>query len=104
MYKLITVTTLALLLAGCGSTPDSFDRIAKTNIIKANEIEDKKATPPDGSLEKLGYICRTERRMNSRFGNKVCRTPEQIAQEKAMARDSMPRHRDCNAEPYMCKN
>ena len=55
-------------------------------------------------LEKQGYICRTERRMNSRFGNTVCRTPAQIAAEKAMARESVPRHRDCMAPSYMCKD
>ncbi|MDZ7868342.1 MAG: hypothetical protein U5L02_03930 [Rheinheimera sp.] len=104
MYKVISVALCTLCLSGCGSTPDSFARIAKTNVVKANEIEAKKATPPDGSLEKQGYVCRTERRMNSRFGNTVCRTPAQIAEEKAMARESMPRHRDCSAPSYMCKD
>ena len=66
------------------------------------KAEKKKATPPDGTLEKQGYICRTERRMNSRFGNTVCRSPAQIAEEKAMARESVPRHRDCLAPSYMC--
>ena len=103
MYKVISVALCTLMLTACSSTPpDSFSRIAKTNVVKANEIEKKKATPPDGTLEKQGYICRTERRMNSRFGNTVCRSPAQIAEEKAMARESVPRHRDCMAPSYMC--
>ncbi len=104
MYKVISITLFSLLLSACSSSPDSFTRIAKTNVVKANQIEANKATPPDGSLEKQGYVCRTERRMNSRFGNTVCRTPSQIAEEKAMARESMPRHRDCSAPSYMCKD
>jgi hypothetical protein len=105
MYKVFSVALCALMLTACGSTPpDSFSRIAKTNVVKANEIEKKKVTPPDGTLEKQGYICRTERRINSRFGNTVCRTPSQIAAEKAMARESVPRHRDCMAPSYMCKD
>ncbi len=102
MYKMLCITTCTLLLTACGSTaPDSFSRIAKTNVVKANEIEAKKVAPPDGTLEKQGYICRTERGINSRFGNTVCRSPAQIAAEKAMARESMPRHRDCLAPSYM---
>ncbi|TXH94817.1 MAG: hypothetical protein E6Q75_11635 [Rheinheimera sp.] len=105
MYKMLCVAACTLLLTACGSTaPDSFSRIAKTNVVKANTIEKKKVAPPDGTLEKQGYICRTERRMNSRFGNTVCRTPAQIAAEKAMARESVPRHRDCMAPSYMCKD
>ncbi len=101
MYKMLCVAACTLLLTACGSTaPDSFSRIAKTNVVKANTIEKKKV----GTLEKQGYICRTERRMNSRFGNTVCRTPAQIAAEKAMARESVPRHRDCMAPSYMCKD
>lgn len=102
MYKVLSVMLCTLLLSACSSAPDSFTRIAKTNVVKAQEIEKKKVTPPDGTLEKLGYVCRTERRMNSRFGNTVCRSPSQIAAEKAMARESMPRHRDCLAASYMC--
>lgn len=98
MYKIIFALSLGALLAGCGSTNNAMNSdISKTNVVKANDIEKNRGEAPDGSLEKEGYICRTERPLGTRFGKKTCRTPQQIEAEKQAAKDALPRHRDCAA-------
>jgi len=98
MYKFIIALSLGALLAGCGSTNNAAPAdISKTNVVKATDIEKKRGAAPDGSAEKEGYICRTERPLGTRFGKKTCRTPQQIEAEKQAAKDALPRHRDCAA-------
>lgn len=98
MYKIIIALSLGALLSGCGSTNNAVNSdISKTNVVKANDIEKKRGAAPDGSLEKAGYICRTERPLGTRFGKKVCRTPQQIEADRQAAKESLPRHRECNA-------
>ncbi len=96
MYKMIIALSLGALLAGCGSTNNTTTSdISRTNVVKANDIEKARGEAPDGSLEKEGYICRTERPLGTRFGKKTCRTPQQVEADKQAAKDSLPRHRDC---------
>jgi hypothetical protein len=98
MYKIIIALSLGALLAGCGSTNNAVNSdISKTNVVKANDIEKKRGAAPDGTAEKDGYICRTERPLGTRFGKKVCRTAEQIEAEKQAAKEALPRHRECAA-------
>jgi len=98
MYKTIIALCLGALLAGCGSTNNAVNSdISKTNVVKANDIEKKRGAAPDGTAEKDGYICRTERPLGTRFGKKVCRTAEQIEAEKQAAKEALPRHRECAA-------
>ena len=98
MYKMIIALSLGALLAGCGSTNNATStNLSKTNIVKANDIEKKRGAAPDGTAEKVGYICRTERKLGSRFGEKTCRTPQQIEAEKQAAKEALPRHRECGA-------
>jgi hypothetical protein len=98
MYKIIIALSLGALLAGCGSTNNAVNAdISKTNVVKANDIEKKRGAAPDGTAEKDGYICRTERPLGTRFGKKVCRTAEQIEAEKQAAKEALPRHRECAA-------
>ena len=98
MYKIIIALSLGALLAGCGSTNNATSsNISKTNVVKANDIEKNRGAAPDGTAEKDGYICRTERPLGTRFGKKVCRTPEQIEAEKQAAKEALPRHRECAA-------
>lgn len=98
MYKMIIALSLGALLTGCGSTNNATSSdISKTNVVKAQDIEKSRGAAPDGTLEKSGYICRTERPLGSRFGKKTCRTAQQVEAEKQAAKDSLPRHRDCAA-------
>ncbi len=98
MYKIIIALSLGALLAGCGSTNNATSsNISKTNVVKANDIEKNRGAAPDGTAEKDGYICRTERPLGTRFGKKTCRTPQQIEAEKQAAKEALPRHRDCAA-------
>ncbi|WP_348728183.1 hypothetical protein [Rheinheimera texasensis] len=98
MYKIIIALSLSALLAGCGSTNNAMNSdVSKTNVVKANDIEKKRGAAPDGTAEKDGYICRTERPLGTRFGKKVCRTAEQIEAEKQAAKEALPRHRECAA-------
>lgn len=98
MYKTIIALCLGALLAGCGSTNNAVNSdISKTNVVKANDIEKKRGAAPDGTAEKAGYICRTERPLGTRFGKKVCRTPQQIEADRQAAKEALPRHRECNA-------
>jgi len=98
MYKVIIALSLGVMLAGCGSTNNaSSANVSKTNIVKANDIEKKQGAAPDGTAEKAGFICKTERPLGTRFGKKSCRTPQQIEAEKQAAKDALPRHRECGA-------
>ncbi len=98
MYKIIIALSLGALLVGCGSTNNATSsNISKTNVVKANDIEKNRGAAPDGTAEKDGYICRTERPLGTRFGKKTCRTPQQIEAEKQAAKEALPRHRDCAA-------
>lgn len=98
MYKLMIALSLSALLVGCGSTTHATNSdLGRTNVLKANDIEKKRGAAPDGSLEKEGYICRTERPLGSRFGKKTCRTPQQVEADKQAAKEALPRHRDCTA-------
>lgn len=98
MYKIIIALSLGALLAGCGSTNNATSSdISKTNVVKANDIEKSRGAAPDGTAEKDGYICRTERPLGTRFGKKTCRTPQQIEAEKQAAKEALPRHRECAA-------
>jgi len=98
MYKMIIALSLSALLVGCGSTNNaSSTNLSKTNIVKANDIEKKRGEAPDGTAEKAGFICKTERPLGTRFGKKSCRTPQQIEAEKQAAKEALPRHRECGA-------
>ena len=98
MYKIIIALSLGALLAGCGSTNNAMNSdVSKTNVVKANDIEKKRGAAPDGTAEKAGYICRTERKLGSRFGEKTCRTPQQIEADRQAAKEALPRHRECGA-------
>jgi hypothetical protein len=97
MKKLILLAAIAALSAGCSSTGPKPETISKTNVVKANDIEKKRGEAPAGTLEQQGYICRTERPLGTRFGKKVCRSPQQIEEERRAAKEALPRHRECNA-------
>ena len=98
MYKVIIALSLGVLLAGCGSTNNAATaNVSKTNIVKANDIEKKQGAAPDGTAEKAGFICKTERPLGTRFGKKSCRTPQQIEADRQAAKEALQRHRECGA-------
>lgn len=103
MRKLIAVLCISCVIGGCASSTVSPDIISNTNVVRANDIEKRRGAPPDGTAERAGYICQTERPVGTRFGRKVCRTAAQIAADREASRQSLPSHRDCAVSPYMCK-
>ncbi|MBR9907580.1 MAG: hypothetical protein GYB30_05935 [Gammaproteobacteria bacterium] len=83
--KLLVVFASAFLAVGCASSGvDKNDPISQVN--KADESHHADVVATDGEQK---YICTQEQEIGTRFRTRVCRTPEQIEQERREAEEAL---------------